>query len=634
MKEIRILDTYLEKPRDVSLSAVSGVATNTFQISFDDRDTLVVFYPPNTFPNLLEADVKEPIYMFGRKAPLIPDQGWDNFVKKIKNLKPPVTLIQETSAHSHIHFGGRLTAAVEAHPISLLNAATALDPGNYSLAHLHRAFTQPIKGPIYGEFIDLILAGKFIDSRNQMKTVPDFEGEALMLCVLLGDRKSAEELIKRRQAILAIDEVNLHEKATDLSATTESGLAMKDLLAVHATEHLPIVDESGNLYIRSIFDGSNESGSRLTIHFALNHFVGSHKNGDWHYRPFVVLAPLTDLIELNGLPSSLRPEDTYFCVSPGEGLKLPESTVLVLPEENYNSLQRQSMRAKVLGYRMSNFTKSDIEAISSEWGQVFWTEYDTRDRPFDVGEPSFLDTEYEHPARFKLLDEFIEANLQIGLGNFGMHYYSPGIDPRKDLWMWFTRGARGNLENIFHHHDDLEKLMRSKSKDFSFERKWVLPYVLSILGKAVDVELGSINKKMIVQNTIESLGFSVNNIEPHYLGYEDWREDLFPDRVKEVLALAAGVGIPSKRHGYTTEKLVEDQIDPGSFGSGLRNNLYLKYTPSEDKDYHYHPSQEDLKARVLKEQQELRESFWVCNPQLRRVTYLMGGYQIADFWDS
>ncbi|MGC8651765.1 MAG: hypothetical protein ACP5UH_00730 [Candidatus Micrarchaeia archaeon] len=73
---------------------------------------------------------------------------------------------------------------------------------------------------------------------------------------------------------------------------------------------------------------------RNTIHFALNDAAsggGELFVGDWQRMPFAIIAPLSSLIKSNGKPYSVPSNDTFFRVSPGEGLKLPPDAIIVRP---------------------------------------------------------------------------------------------------------------------------------------------------------------------------------------------------------------------------------------------------------------------------------------------------------------
>jgi len=79
--------------------------------------------------------------------------------------------------------------------------------------------------------------------------------------------------------------------------------------------------------------GKTPTAPRNTVHGVANDTVKTIQplTGDWGNMPFVIIAPLKPLIQLNGNPGSINPGDIFFRVSPGEGLKLPDGTIVIRP---------------------------------------------------------------------------------------------------------------------------------------------------------------------------------------------------------------------------------------------------------------------------------------------------------------
>ena len=69
---------------------------------------------------------------------------------------------------------------------------------------------------------------------------------------------------------------------------------------------------------------------RETIHFALNHAVMSHAEGQWMTAETVVIIPLKDFWELNGRPKQLNSIDTYWRA---EQVKIPSTAVWLTKEQ-------------------------------------------------------------------------------------------------------------------------------------------------------------------------------------------------------------------------------------------------------------------------------------------------------------
>jgi len=95
-----------------------------------------------------------------------------------------------------------------------------------------------------------------------------------------------------------------------------------------------ITSEYYNNFLKGVEkEGKPEIKLRDTVHGAANDTVKTTQplTGDWGNMPFVIIAPLKPLIQLNGNPGSISLGDIFFRVSPGEGLKLPDGTIVVRP---------------------------------------------------------------------------------------------------------------------------------------------------------------------------------------------------------------------------------------------------------------------------------------------------------------
>ena len=139
--------------------------------------------------------------------------------------------------------------------------------------------------------------------------------------------------------------------------------SLDDLFFVHVTQFLPTETPNGKVlvplfdatlsanrlekerteittsdYYNSFLKYAENIGKipivpRNTVHGVANDTVKTIQplTGDWGSMPFVIIAPLKPLIQLNGNPGSINPGDIFFRVSPGEGLKLPDGTIVIRP---------------------------------------------------------------------------------------------------------------------------------------------------------------------------------------------------------------------------------------------------------------------------------------------------------------
>lgn len=578
--------------------------TNVWGANFEDQYFNVVFLPRNSLPVLADNDKRQ--YIFLQRSPWINERTWTRFNT---GLNSRTLLMTSTTEEVDLRKLWYSLVYIEASPASLVNAARFLDPKNHSLRELYNSFSQPIKPAVYDEFIDLILAGKFINSKGSLKKVPDFEGEMLMLATLVGDRKSAEELARRKYILQNRDQATHPSVQFDQNAQASTGLGIKNLVAVHSTNYLPYVDNSG-VYIRSSFDGSNEVDPRLSIHFALNHHVVSHKMGNWDENPYVLIAPLQDLIDLNGPPTSLRPEDTYFTTSPGMPLKIPLSSKLLIPREFRNyAIPLDSHR-----YGQKNFSKEELDLISTNWPNLFWDSKRLRDAQYHR---EVWWKGYTFPGRWSSLEGLVRARL-IGARQENRERYFYESSPRLlyRAGINLAKTAIGEMKRIVGPKGDaLDKFIDTLLPAYPSPDEMG---AYSAIRKDLEDLLGPINKTIVVERAVTDLGYKLVHIDPYYLENEDYNieEAEIPPFVSEVLELAERAGISSVRHPKTVEG-DQDQL--------------LHTIKKAASGIYEHMTYCERKKMLVDCQKWVREAFLDINQQYRRMIYLTGTYHIGDF---
>lgn len=137
---------------------------------------------------------------------------------------------------------------------------------------------------------------------------------------------------------------------------------MNNWLCVHATRSMPSKSKDGGLYIQSTAMATGfEKYPRSTVHFTLNHVVGSHGYGNWDATPFVLLAPYNSLVKLNDNPAEVSATDTYWSVDPDVGFRLPENTYIVKPSNDVLF----HIGENIATYKTDNFTDEEIKQIES-----------------------------------------------------------------------------------------------------------------------------------------------------------------------------------------------------------------------------------------------------------------------------
>ena len=172
---------------------------------------------------------------------------------------------------------------------------------------------------------------------------------------------------------------------------------MNNWLCVHATNYMPRRNKDKKLYIPTTAMATGYKYPRATVHVTLNQIVASNNGGNWDAQPIVILMPYKDVVEKNGAPRMVASEDTFFIPDPDTGLVLPESVVIVRP----NNDTLFNIGDKVSTYKTDHFTDEEIETILSfdPWNKEEYEKYDKCD---------FKDYELEHILR----DELVRKNYK------------------------------------------------------------------------------------------------------------------------------------------------------------------------------------------------------------------------------
>ena len=217
---------------------------------------------------------------------------------------------------------------------------------------------------------DLIVAASIIDSNGNIKEIHDDEAYVLYWEWLNGDDNAYEELKRRFDYLSQMQENSRKNIMGKTTLTIEEDpiepLHLKELVAVHTTKYMP---RKGKIHTR--YDATGIP--RGTVHFSLNHPVSSHMYGSWDQVPYVIISPLKDTVIANGNPSVLNTVDTIFEPYPEEGVKLPESAVIVRPQEAADELDEADLYIRIpntnqVVYR-TNFEQNHIGVIINSLGR-------------------------------------------------------------------------------------------------------------------------------------------------------------------------------------------------------------------------------------------------------------------------
>ena len=148
---------------------------------------------------------------------------------------------------------------------------------------------------------------------------------------------------------------------------------MKNWFLVHVTKYMPRLADNGELFIPTTAMATNFEIPRSTVHFALNHIVAGHLEGNWDGAPYVVVAPYMSMVEKNGNPEYVALADTWFSPNPDRGMILPNGARVVRPAQDLTDGKLIDVRGNYIVYKSANYTPEEEEMILSEfdWSKRF-----------------------------------------------------------------------------------------------------------------------------------------------------------------------------------------------------------------------------------------------------------------------
>lgn len=119
------------------------------------------------------------------------------------------------------------------------------------------------------------------------------------------------------------------EEAGYLNRESEN---LDDLYCIHCTNY-PLSLDDDKPIIKTTFQGTKGEMLASTVHFSLNHTVGAvaamGKGFTWEEKDYVIMSPLKSIIDLNGSPYGMLPEDTWWAIGVEKGVKIPQGTKII-----------------------------------------------------------------------------------------------------------------------------------------------------------------------------------------------------------------------------------------------------------------------------------------------------------------
>jgi len=239
------------------------------------------------------------------------------------------------------------TAEVGAHavpttPIGLLEEALRLNPNNAYAKRMLENFKNKTFGPEEEEFAVRMASAVGMDDTGAKLNKENTDGFAEMLAYLNGNIEAQINIVKRRNAFVAMIEKNKAERIAAAKAPSSflegvEPINTSQAPIFHATPH-PVVrnaDGSVDIYPHGYhtmgkFDeeGLPAGHSRSTVHTTAESVVAGHieRTGGTNYSEIGM--DLETLIKSNGLPYNADTIDMYWALGPGKALHFPNPPVI------------------------------------------------------------------------------------------------------------------------------------------------------------------------------------------------------------------------------------------------------------------------------------------------------------------
>lgn len=517
-----------------------------------------IFYSPEELPFSHDTLKGNLGFILGQKPKWRSDTDWSTFVSQVattseRRTNPLIATVQypaeAVQANKAVYF-------VESTPTSLLDLAFTLGVEdkvlrNARLDASHNKITEAAQ-----KLTDDVIAGKVIDDDGNIKNEKDYQGEALAVLSLMGDTE-AMSLLKHKKTQLKNLEDNNKEK--DLQKQRDQiaegrrvePLKLQDLVAVHTTRYQP--KRNGDQWeVQSTFDATNGKGVRQSIHFSLNHAVEGHMYGSWEGAQIVIISPLNKIIEQNGTPTLLNTVDTFFEVSPGTTLKLPQETTIIKPGKTNNGELFVEM-SREIHYKSRKYTPEDVEHLAksiTKDGKYYTNDHISR----LITEKLQWDQDY---MRDDGSNVFTQEELGILFDSLG------GFQTRDLLSELGKSPITGVLRQIF-----TEAGINDRIKDTT----------INALEHQIELKFSDIVKKQAVNTALEKMGYTV-----HSGGMWAWGDSFTV--TFQTAALADQIGTLVGAHtGHISHRLQEGFMG-GWGGAGLLTLLQAgEITPKEYRE--------------------------------------------------
>ncbi|MBO5833435.1 MAG: hypothetical protein J6R22_00550 [Alphaproteobacteria bacterium] len=260
---------------------------------------------------------------------------------------------------------------------------------------------------------------------------------------------------------------------------------LQTICLVHATSFYPQKNSDGRYVIETTAHATNYLLPRPTVHFTCNHIVESHTEGNWAHSPYIILAPLCDVIKENGNPEVFGAVDTFFLPDQDKGLLLPDSVMIVEPSDRLPADKLHIItKNNHVYYRNCDFTdehkrklgtNSDDNILLAQLSRDYATQQIMAQNGFDYQDGNVISNE-------TILEKYRNIAAEQGFTPGGKYAHVSSdsyIDP-----------ARYHIEAAILSIEKGEKISPDTKEEVT---KWVEKY---ILGDEVPTKLYYHNRKI------------------------------------------------------------------------------------------------------------------------------------------
>ncbi len=211
-------------------------------------------------------------------------------------------------------------------------------------------------------FLDGLVAANYVDEQaKQFLPSANPHAEALATLSLLGDPEAQAALLRKVQVL---QEIGTPEQPSDEREFRAEPLRVENLVCVHATKYRPQSDGESGFLVPTTFDATGGKALRNSVHTALNHKVEAvFFGGEWEGTDYVVLSPMQDMMEANGLPTVLNTVDTWWVRNPGESLRFPDATLVEAAGGDLPTFYSVENDGKLIRFKSDGFTIDDVRKL-------------------------------------------------------------------------------------------------------------------------------------------------------------------------------------------------------------------------------------------------------------------------------